>query len=155
MKTTLTRVHLALGETESGLQFEIDDGAGGTVRQRAFVMLPDDVRASVWLAAQTALSKAVDQLPVDLPPGNVTTAIMQQRTAEAAAKAAIAARKEALDTLAQVTEKNAALAEQMSAAQQQHDDLLAAKRAELADLQAKIANVVPEGQAVVVGAKSP
>lgn len=88
MNTKLTRIHLGLGMGEIGVQFEVDDGAGGTVTQRTFLVVDDAALAPVWLAAQSALAAKIGALPLDMPPGNVTTALMQQRTAEAAASRA-------------------------------------------------------------------
>lgn len=85
----LTRIHLGRDMSEIGVQFEADDGAGGTVKQRAFLTLPDGAAtATLWAAVESALAAKLAELPIDLPPGAVTTALMQQRTARAAAKKA-------------------------------------------------------------------
>src|SRR5687768_5257886 len=88
MNAKLTRIHLGFGMGEIGVQFEIDDGAGGFVTQRAFVEVEDEALAPVWLAAQGALAAKLGALPLEMPPGNVTSALMRQRTAEAAARQA-------------------------------------------------------------------
>lgn len=91
MKAKLTYVHLGLGETEIGVQFEATDDAGATATQRAYLPIDDvltPVLAPVWLAAQQALAAKLGQLPVTMPPGEVTSALMKMREAEAAVRRA-------------------------------------------------------------------
>ncbi len=146
MNAKLTRIHLGLGMAQIGVQFEIADGAGGTVTQRAFVAVSDAALAPVWLEAQAALDASLAALPLDLPPGNVTTALMRQRTAEAAEEAARAAKLEA--------EQAAAKAEkQRQAADTERERLdaeAAANRAMVVELNEQIAATVAEATKVRV-----
>lgn len=89
MKTKLTRIHLGLGMNEIGVQFEATGDDGVATTQRAFLAVDDASLASVWIAAQTALAAKLAELPMDLPPGAVTSALMRQRAAEAAAQEAV------------------------------------------------------------------
>lgn len=144
MNAKLTRIHLGLGMGEIGVQFEVADGAGGTVTQRAFVVVNDAALAPVWLEAQAALDAALASLPLDLPPGNVTTALMRQRTAEAAEKAARAARLEAEQAAAKAeNQRQAADTERMRL-----DAEAVAKSAALAELNEQIAARVEEATKV-------
>ncbi len=110
----VTFVHFGAGEPEIGIQYDTDDGAGGTVKGRTFAPADPALKQAVLAAAQAALDAATGELPADYPPGAVTTALMKKRTAEAAAKKARAdemtARqaKSALDR--QIEEKRAELA---------------------------------------------
>lgn len=156
MSAKLTRIHLGLGMAEIGVQFDVPDGAGGPSRQRAFVVVADAVLAPVWAAAQAALDAELAQLPLDMPPGAVTTALMQkrnalqeaerareeQREAEAAKTKAHQSRAEAEQAKAQaeaiavrLDEENAARAAEATAkaaALAKLDAQIAAKRAALA-----------------------
>lgn len=88
MNFELTRIHLGREHTEVGVQFDVDDGGGGKVRQRAFLAKDDKLAKkcdALWADVEKALTAKLDQLPLDLPPANVTTALMKQRDAEAAA----------------------------------------------------------------------
>lgn len=114
MNAKLTRIHLGLGIDEAGIQFEIEDGAGGTVTQRAFIKLPDDATAGVWLAAQTTLAAQLAELPTDMPPGNVTNALMKARNARQEAEVAhadrIQAEKDRNEAAAEAERMRAAIA---------------------------------------------
>lgn len=135
MNAKLTRIHLGLGMSESGVQFELDDGAGGTVRQRAFLVLPDDAMAAVWAAAQTALASKLGDLPVDMPPGAVTSALMQARNAQQEAAKARAAQLDAEAARARAQQD----ADAAESARKDHEQAVAEKRRELADLEKELA----------------
>lgn len=91
----LTRVHIGLGFDEIGVQYEADDGAGGTTTQKGFVALPPGTTDAVWAAAQIALAAQYAAFPPDMPIGEVATALRMKRDAEAAAKVAIEQKQEA------------------------------------------------------------
>lgn len=124
MSAKLTRIHLGLGLSEIGVQFETLDANGvATSKQRAFVVVDDAVLAPVWAAAEAALAAAIDELPLEFPPSAVTTALMQKRTALAEAEQARQQRVEA-EAAVQAAERAKALI----------DAEIAEKRSELAKL---------------------
>lgn len=145
MKTKLTRIHIGLGIPEIGVQFEtLDDADQKASTQRAFVAVAPEMLAPVWVAAQAALTAALDELPLDFPPTAVTTALMQKR--EALAEAAQATQqKVAAEAEAQAAAQAKALAEQATQAAEAEkaalDVQIAAKRAELEALAATTAVV--------------
>ena len=131
----VTYVHFGAGETEIGIQFTADDGAGGTVTGRAFAPADASLKAAVVEAAQAALDALTGELPADYPPGAVTTALMKKRTAEAEAKKSRAAQQAAEAAKVAAESAKGAL-----------DEQIAAKQAAIAALDAEIAakvEVVP------------
>lgn len=132
-------VHFGAAEPEIGIQFDADDGAGGTVIGRTFAPADPTLKQAVLDAAQAALDAAVGELPADYPAASLTTALMRKRTAEAEAKAAREA-KAAADEAAKHAETRKAAADREVAAKAAEaaalDEQIAKKRAELAATEA-------------------
>jgi hypothetical protein len=84
----LTRIHLGLGLDEAGVQYEADDGAGGTTTQKGFLSLSKTLTDAVWAEAETKLAEQVALFPPDLPLAEVASALRKKRDAEAAARLA-------------------------------------------------------------------
>lgn len=111
---TLTRIHLGRGIDESGVQYEADDGAGGTTTQKGFVTLPKEVTDAVWAAAETALAEQLALFPPDMPLAEVASALRKKRDAEAAANLA-KEEKRAAEQARDVAEQVKAEAERVAA----------------------------------------
>lgn len=139
---TVKFVHFGAGEPEIGIQFDADDGAGGTVVGRVFALADPALKKAVIDAAQAALDAMTGELPADYQPGAVTTALMRKRNAEQEAKKA-ADRKLAADKSAEEAEaKRQAAAEAMTMAESLRAQALAdvdAALAKKAALDAEIA----------------
>lgn len=143
MSTTLKYIHIGIAEgNEIGVHFERkDDVTLVTATGRAFVTVDAALLAPVVAAAEAALTTEVEALAA-LPPGAVTTALMQKRNAlqeatkaegrkrqadEARTSAEAAASKAAQECEAAMAEKERLAAELVAL-----DAEIAAKRAEAA-----------------------
>jgi hypothetical protein len=146
MKTLLTRIHLGLNMPEVGAQFHtLDEADKSTSKQRCFLKgMPDELASAVWAWARGALDEQLSALPVDLPPANVTTALMQQRNAEQMAEKARAAELAAKESAAQAE----ALAEKAREEKATLDAMAAAAQAEKARLDLEAAKKQSELAAI-------
>lgn len=127
----LTFAHLEAADTkgEVGVEYAITDADGNKNTGRALITLSSTTERDAFLEVVKAdLTAKLGELPVDIDPGIVTTALMQERAArQRREKAEIAARE------AEERAAKAATREEEAAA------AIAAKQAELDALQAKIA----------------
>lgn len=112
MSTTLRYIHIGIAEgNEIGIHFErVDDASGARATGRAFVTVDARLLAPVIAAAEAALTAEVESVAA-LPPGAVTTALMQKRNAMQEAQAAMEQKRIAEQARSEAeTAKNAALA---------------------------------------------
>lgn len=151
MGAKVTYVHFGANESEIGIQFEADDGAGGKVTGRMFAPANAATKQAVLDAAQADLDAATGALPVDMPPEAITTALMKKRNAEQeAAKAS--ARKLAADEAAA---KAQAFAQDAEAKRAQAELEKAALDVAIAEATAKKAAIEAEIAAAKAAADEP
>lgn len=133
-----TYVHFSANDPEFGIQFEADDGAMGTIDGRAFADVDPALKDAVFKAAQSALDALTGQLPVDLPPSMVTTALMKARNARQEAEVAETKRVEAEKARNAAADEAEQTRAAIAAEQAQHKAETAARIKALADLDKQI-----------------
>lgn len=132
-------VHFGAAETEFGIDFSTDDGAGGEIRGKAYADANAALKDTVLKAAQEALDVLTGQLPVDMPPGAVTTALMQARNARQEMEKALAAHREAEEKRQAAEAAKEATDAEIAAARAEHERLAAEHEQQAAEKQAEIA----------------
>lgn len=147
-----TYVHFSANDPEFGIQFEADDGAMGTIDGRAFADVDPTLKDAVFKAAQAALDALTGQLPVDLPPSMVTTALMKARNARQEAEVADRKRVEAEIARNAAADEAEQTRKAIAAEQAKYDAEADARANKLAELDKQLA--AKRAEMAAIGTKS-